>query len=595
MKLAIGQCWWVSSMLAVVAGCSGGSPAASKAPVAPVLSATPTQASPARAGERPELDAERPEYWATHVGEPGRYAELYPRLKAFFSDDNLSSDESAPKPDYARVVEPLTRSYVEHASKLDGEQRGRLMFLLAKTRDARAEPAVRLALSQYAEGRFPGEPARDVRFALRLAYGLKLESCRDSLLRVFLKYRQSEPMDSGLRSTLPLAVLDLADASWLPTLFAKLAEPLEPLSDGAVVDDDVLSDEEATYADQLFWQGTAIRVLARLREASAVEPLLQVLLDSEKSDLHDAALLALTAIGRPALARGLLLVQSPGMQARVGGRLLGELGLAEGVEPLIGALNRAQNPVERAFLARALTRLPSNSRSLAAFKRAYEAVPAGTSLRESSIDPLDARQELADAARYVEDPQLVPWLLLLAERARGKDAEGIRSHLLASAIYLATPVQLPSVKKTVARLGSPVLGVFVDEAARAMADCREDADCYVRNSAALGKGSLDPKTALPIRAYCLKSMHRLAQFGGPAQAAQLAELFTGDSDPPLASVAAQIIDHLVPAGSRPLEDRLSLNFVTKDGHSWAGYIALAPLESTLYRLRIRSSAPAPAP
>lgn len=554
---------------------------------APVAAATPR--------ERPELDPERPEYWATHVGEPERYAELYPRLSAFLRDNEL--DESAAKPDYARVVVPLTRSYVDHAHELDSKQRGRLMLLLSRTRDPRSEPAVRLALTLYVDGSFAGEQPLDARFALRLAYGLKLESCRELVLRVFLKFRQSEILDGGLRSTLRYAMLDLADATWLPTLSRKLAERMEPLADGTLVNDDELSKQEIDYSDQLFWQTTAIRALGRLRNVGGVEPLVQVLLDVEKSELHDAALLALTAIGRPALPRALSLVQSPGGQAQAGGRLLGELGLTEGVEPLIDALARAKTPVERAFMAQALSRLPASPRSLAAFKRAYEAVPPKTSLRESAIDPLDARQALADAARNFADPQLVPWLLLQAERARGTDVEraGMRSHLLVSAIYWATPAQLPAVKKTVLKLGSPVLRELAEQAERVVLACREDVDCYVRSSEALGKGYLEENTALPVRAFCLKAMYRLAQLGKPEHAAQLAELIVGESDAPLVFVAARIIDRLVPQGSQPLEDRLSLNFITADGHSSSGHVALAPLESTLYRLRIRSSAPAPAP
>lgn len=281
----------------------------------------------------------------------------------------------------------------------------------------------------------------------------------------------------------------------------------------------------------------------------------------------------------------------------MGGQLLGELGLAEGIEPLLDALNRAKSPVERAFMGRSLSRLPTDARSLTVFKRTYESLPPKTSLRESVIDPLEARQALADAARYFADPQLVPWLLLQGERARGTEVEraAIRSHLFASAIYLATPAQLPSVKKTVAKLGSPALRVFVEEAERVLLECREDVDCYVRSSAALSKGYLDQKTAIAVRARCLKSMHRVAQLGKAEHAAQLAELIGGDADPPLVLVAAQIIDRLVPQGSKPLEDRLSLSFVTADGHSWSGNIALAPLEPTLYRLRIRSSPPTAAP
>ena len=564
--------------------------------MAPTVSAAPVPAPSLQARERPELDSERPEYWATHVGEPDRYAELFPRLDAFFGSD-WNEDENVPKPDYARVVGPLTRSYVDSASRLDAKQRGRLMLLLSRTRDVRTEPAVKLSLSQYVEGRFKGERSSDVRFALRLAHGLKLVSCRDLLLQVFLKFRQSDVRDGGLRSTMPLAMLDLADASWLPALSQKLTQPMAPLRDRAEVDDDEPSDEENEYTDQLFWQTTAIRVLGRLRDPRAVEPLVQVLLDSEKGELHDAALLALTAIGRPVLQRALALVRSAEEQAQVGGQLLGELGLAYGVEPLIDALNREPNAVARAFMARALTRMPATTNSLAAFKRAYESVPPKTSLREGFIDPLDARETLADAARNFADPQLVPWLLLHAARARGAEVEraGIRLHLLASAIYLATPAQLPSVKKAVARFGSAALRVFVEEAERAMADCREEADCYVDSSAALAKPYLDQQTALPTRAYCLKSMYRLAQLGGPTHAVELAELLTGESDPPLASVAAQVIDHLVPAGSKPLEARLARHFVHEDGHSYSGHPATAPLESTLHRLRIRSSAPAPAP
>lgn len=90
----------------------------------------------------------------------------------------------------------------------------------------------------------------------------------------------------------------------------------------------------------------------------------------------------------------------------------------------------------------------------------------------------------------------------------------------------------------------------------------------------LREGYLEEKTALPVRAFCLKAMHRVAQLGRSEHATQLAALVTGESDSPFVLV---------------------LNFINADGHSRSGNAALAPLESALCRLRTRSSAPAPAP
>src|SRR5262249_29562233 len=130
------------------------------------------------------------------------------------------------------------------------------------------------------------------------------------------------------------------------------------------------------FKNQLFWQNVAAQVLGGLKDESAVEPLLKVMLDPAKADIQATAALALVKIGKPAVTRTIKVLQDQDADlaaysaARVqkatgakelpkdkphiatAGIVLGLMGRPETVEPMIGAIKAAKDDGTRAVLAR---------------------------------------------------------------------------------------------------------------------------------------------------------------------------------------------------------------------------------------------------
>jgi hypothetical protein len=99
-------------------GCAA--PAAPPNPVvAPAAAQVSAGASVDRSRARPELDPEQPEFWATHVGEPDRFKELFERLEKFVMperdcceavDANDFSARAQERLRGERIAVPLTRN-----------------------------------------------------------------------------------------------------------------------------------------------------------------------------------------------------------------------------------------------------------------------------------------------------------------------------------------------------------------------------------------------------------------------------------------------------------------------------------------------------
>ena len=99
--------------------------------------------------------------------------------------------------------------------------------------------------------------------------------------------------------------------------------------------------------------------------------------------------------------------------------VLGTLGRAEAIGPLVEALGQEQHDGRRTILARELTRLPSTEVSVRAFKEAYEQVSPDTRLGSGS----SAREVLAASAVRLFDPSLVPWLVAQLPKTTGDPAD----------------------------------------------------------------------------------------------------------------------------------------------------------------------------
>lgn len=600
MRQATGQYWAVSGLWAAVVGCS--SPGATPRPSA---QAVPV---PITASVVPEDKPEAPEYWATHAGEPVRFDELVERLEGFLKPDaRQASDDSAVAREQARrrsdrVVVPLTRSYLENASKLEHAQRARLLGMLVSTRDERIEPAVCFALAEFVAKPVGTTDADELLPAVRAVGELKLQSCRDLVLQTYLNVRGSSDVGSSLWFPLQRAMAAVANASWLPALSKKLAEPMGPPGPDRAFREgptdpsaDDVPDEAAraamdAYADQLSWQMTAVRVLEPLRLSGSIDVLVDVLADPNKRELRFATLRTLLALGRPAFERGLtLLVDANERRVWAGALLVGGFGLSEGTAPLLQALRRSKNPETKARLALALPRLPANADALAAFQRVLETMPPGTSLRDEPGDPLDphdAYDKLSTASSDFHDSTLVPWLLLQLKRAPGNSTErGIyRSRLLSAVMQLATPAQWPSVASAVDKFGGASEREFAKDCAQALNECGDELACYQK---VLAAAAVAPASG---RYVGLKAGHRIAQLGDAASAEQLALALGGTRDLILVGIMVRAIDHLLPRGSARVESELG-KLLAEDRAPRPGLASYGP--ELIYRLRARAVAPTP--
>lgn len=489
--------------------------------------------------------------------------------------------KAAASPDVGPAA--LTRNYLDQSAKLEPEQRAQLLGALVDTHDERIEPAVRLALSEFVANQTDDVNAPELLPALRAVQELKLQSCRDLLLQTFLKVRGSTALGSSVWHALPLAMAEVADASWVPALSQKLTEPLVPT--GA----------DRAEADQSYWQLTAISVLARLREPSSLDALVNVLTDPEKKGIRSAIRRALLGFGRPAFQRGLaLLRESDERRVREGGMLVGGLGLAEGTGPLLQALRSAKSPETKVRLALELPRLPANAEALAAFRQVFEKTPPGTSLRDEPGPPLaphEAFDKMADAVSGFQDSALVPWLLLQVDRAPVNiSVPGFhRSRLLFAAMRLATPAQWPSVARAVEKFGSTSDRQFAKSCAQALNECGEDLVCYQK----LLTGPASPDNPDAARFAGLKAAHRIAQLGTPKTAEELAMTLGNVRDWVVVGGIVGTIDHLLPLGSPFVENELA-QLMAPGGRGSTNGLPVHGQE-TLSRLRARSASPTPAP
>jgi len=283
------------------------------------------------------------------------------------------------------------------------------------------------------------------------------------LLETYEHKGSPAPRDRERDEALARAMVARADLRWTQRLIQRLAEPMpEPQAPDFMV----------AWENQLFWQGTAARVLERIQSSEALEPLLGVLLDSRKSILHDRALMALLPLVGT-YRRSLQLLREPEHQ-RTAARLLGALGRSEAAAELVAATRRAQDWRDRFELALALVGLDAPAQTLEAFVASFDRIPA-----DALVNGESARAQLGAAAIGFAAPELVPWLLDRAVRARTQKDASQRT-LLLTALNLARPSQLPNVERAIDSFGSWGAQEAVASIHELVSHCQEAVDCYLQ-------------------------------------------------------------------------------------------------------------------
>jgi HEAT repeat protein len=546
-------------------------------------------------------DESQPDYWVEKLDDPAWRARAVKRLEQFFEDSvtkNGDLKSEGVQTLINKTVDPLTKTYVDGYATLDDKTRVSLIKLLAAYKDKRIEPAVKKALEEFAKHPATAKEDQDLKWAAISVEDLKLTDLADPLLNAFLKLKASTMLGG-------VAYRDVNDAMRVAPSKAWVG-PLSKMLDAEMVQPKTNKDKDLIdpYRDQQFWQVASAEVLGRIGDPAAVEPLLKVLLDPAKADVQSTAVLALVKIGKPAADAAVALLQGKnealatfnarrikevtGTEAKgkpyvaTAALILGTIGRPESVGPLVEALKAETDDSNKAVLARELAKIPATDESKQAFRKAYESIAIDAEIPPSG----SALEALTESAGQFFDPSMIDWLLARAAKIKGSDEDkkGLQLAVTLTALKLAKPDQLPQVKVAVDKYGTKLEKdwyVGVDELLKA---CGDRVACYIT---ALQK----PENQDRAKQYIgIKAGYMVGILGDEQSRDEIVKGIDSVTNAALRAVAATVIDHLSPKGSKDAASKLNTvierNAKSPDREKSMGDSAL---KQVMYRLESRAS------
>jgi HEAT repeat protein len=415
------------------------------------------------------------------------------------------------------------------------------------------------------------------------------------MVEAFGKLRANTMLGGVVYKDYNAAMLELSAKSWVQPLIAKIeaevSRPQNRKDKGGVED----------YMDQSFWQTTAAAVLGRIGDPAAVEPLIKVVLDPEKVDFHQTAVVSLIQLGKPAsdAAIGLLKGTNANLQsycvkrikdttgaepkgkpcAQTAAVIIGAIGRPEAAGAMIEVLRAETDNPAKVMIARELSRLPAEPNSIAAFKEAFE------SLQGADIpDGMPGVDVLTEAAAQFFDAGLVSWLLERAQNAKGDadERKALQLSIVLTVIKLAKPDQLAAVKRAVDNYGTDLEKGVYKQAEALLKACGDRANCYVE---ALQKPENQDRKSQFVG---IKAGYMAAIFGNEQTRDEIVSRLDAIDNAAVRFVAAQAIDRLSPKGAKAAVEKIGLiidkNAKSPDRDKAQGD---APLKQVMYRLQAR--------
>lgn len=541
-------------------------------------------------------DENQPETWVKRLDDPVTRPAAIKRLIQFFEDAmtraNKDRNDPSVKALLDKVVDPLAKTYTD--GNLDDRTRIELIKFLADTRDARAKPAWIKACSSFAAG--GGANEDDVRWVAPAIGALQLEDAAEALGQAFVKVQAGTQKGSQAYKNVHDAMLQLKSPSWKALLLERINRPIDKPGGGGAAD----SAKVTPYQNELFWQTTAAELLGELRDPGAVKPLFKVVLAPSKADIAASASVALIKIGKDAsqplidamLGKDADIVDFAKTQAggnaeeakayvRTAAVVLGAIGRADAVGPVTQALGAADSDINRAVLARELTKLPTTPDSEKAFQAAFEKVNPTT-----LIPPLgtNGRSQLMEASAHFFDPQLVPWLIKQIKTAKGGENEKdvVQTAALVTAIKLMNKSQVADVKASVDKEGTPIEKDAFKLASEVVGACGDNVGCYL--SKIQEPGAQEEKTQFTA----IKAAYMLAIVGNAGTSMEIVKQLPKVKNAAVRFAAVSAIDHLTQKDSAPIADALQKIVDENKAKDDRNMIqADAPVKEIVYRLRAR--------
>jgi hypothetical protein len=260
--------------------------------------------------------------------------------------------------------------------------------------------------------------------------------------------------------------------------------------------------------------------------------------------------------------------------------VLGAIGRSDALGPMVRALGTTDSDINRAVLARELTKFATTPDSEKAFQAAFDKINPTALIPPGN----NARSQLMEASAHFYDPQLVPWLLKQIKEAKGGDNEKdvVQIAGLVSAIKLMTKAQVGDVKAAVDKEGTPIEKDAFKLASDVVNACGENVGCYL--SKIQEPAAQEEKTQF----MGLKAASMLAILGNAGTSMEVVKQLPKVRNASVRFSAALAIDHLTQKDSAPVADALQKivdDNKTKDDRNMMQ--ADQPVKEIMYRLRAR--------
>jgi len=548
-------------------------------------------------------DEGQPDYWVDKLQDRSWRPRAVKRLEQFFEDSvtKANKDPSAPevKALLDKIVDPLTKSYVQFYDDYDTKTRVSLIKLLSAFRDSRTEPALKKAFDEFIKRPATNKDDADIKWAARGAGALKAASLADPMIQTFMKLKASTMLGGVTYKDFNDALQDMPQSSW--------AGPLRTMLEAPIIIPKGANDKDKLdpYKDQLFWQTTSALLLGVLKDQAAVEPLMKVLLDPSKADVQATALLALVKIGRPAVTEAVKLLRGENAklkdfclvktkeasgsdkapdddpQVRTAALILGTIGRGEALAPMIEVLKNIKGDVNKAVIAREIAKIPATADSKGAFKAAFEGISLDTNIPPGQ----NALQVLVESSGQFYDPTMIPWLLERAEKTAGSgdDKTALQSAILVTVLKLAKADQLDAIRPAVGKYGTKMEKDFLAIAEKQLKACGDRVQCY------LGEVEKSENQEQANQFAGIKACYMAGIHGSDQTRGDLIDRLGSVDNAAVRYSVAQAIDALSPKGSKDgakkLEKIITTNEKTADRNKIAND---SPLKQVMYRIESRA-------
>jgi hypothetical protein len=262
--------------------------------------------------------------------------------------------------------------------------------------------------------------------------------------------------------------------------------------------------------------------------------------------------------------------------------IVGTIGRADSIQPMIDALNAETDDSNKAVIARELVKIPATDESKQAFKKAYESLPIDAEIPNGG----GALEGLTEAAGQFFDSSLVDWLLLRAAKTKGseEDKKGLQLAITVTALKLAKPDQMAHVKVAVDKYGTSLEKSSFTQVDNLLKACGDRVPCYIT---ALEK----PENQAQANQFVgIKAGYMIGILGNEQNRDEIVSGIGSITNAALRFVSGEVIDHLSPKGSKEAAAKLQAvidkNAKSPDREKSAGD---APLKTVVYRLEARAN------